>query len=152
MKCLLLSMELDDSFFMQKAYEQAEQAFEMDEVPVGAVVVIDQRIIARAHNLTERLKDVTAHAEMQAITAAAHFLNGKYLKGCTIYVTLEPCVMCLGALYWSQLRRIVYGASDPKRGFLQANLSPHPKTTVEKGVLEKEASELLNTFFRSKRK
>ena len=137
---------------MKQALIEAQKAYESDEVPVGAVVVVDQKIIARAHNLTERLTDVTAHAEMQAITSAANFLNGKYLKGCTIYVTLEPCVMCLGALYWSQLRRIVYGASDPKRGFLQANLSPHPKTTVEKGVLEKEASELLNTFFRSKRK
>ena len=143
---------LDDNYFMKQALIEAQKAYESDEVPVGAVVVVDQKIIARAHNLTERLTDVTAHAEMQAITSAANFLNGKYLKGCTIYVTLEPCVMCLGALYWSQLRRIVYGASDPKRGFLQANLSPHPKTTVEKGVMEKEASDLLNTFFRSKRK
>ena len=147
-----MEIRLDDNFFMKQALIEAQKAYESDEVPVGAVVVVDQKIIARAHNLTERLTDVTAHAEMQAITSAANFLNGKYLKGCTIYVTLEPCVMCLGALYWSQLRRIVYGASDPKRGFLQANLSPHPKTTVEKGVLEKEASELLNTFFRSKRK
>ena len=143
---------LDDNYFMKQALIEAQKAYESDEVPVGAVVVVDQKIIARAHNLTERLTDVTAHAEMQAITSAANFLNGKYLKGCAIYVTLEPCVMCLGALYWSQLRRIVFGASDPKRGFLQANLSPHPKTTVEKGVMEKEASELLNTFFRSKRK
>ena len=143
---------LDDNYFMKQALIEAQKAYESDEVPVGAVVVVDQKIIARAHNLTERLTDVTAHAEMQAITSAANFLNGKYLKGCTIYVTLEPCVMCLGALYWSQLRRIVYGASDPKRGFLQANLSPHPKTTVEKGVMENEASDLLNTFFRSKRK
>ena len=147
-----MEIRLDDNFFMKQALIEAQKAYESDEVPVGAVVVVDQKIIARAHNLTERLTDVTAHAEMQAITSAANFLNGKYLKGCTIYVTLEPCVMCLGALYWSQLRRIVYGASDPKRGFLQANLSPQPKTTVEKGVLEKEASELLNTFFRSKRK
>ena len=147
-----MEIRLDDNFFMKQALIEAQKAYESDEVPVGAVVVVDQKIIARAHNLTERLTDVTAHAEMQAITSAANFLNGKYLKGCTIYVTLEPCVMCLGALYWSQLRRIVYGASDPKRGFLQANLSPHPKTTVEKGVMEKEASDLLNTFFRSKRK
>ena len=147
-----MEIRLDDNYFMKQALIEAQKAYESGEVPVGAVVVVDQKIIARAHNLTERLTDVTAHAEMQAITSAANFLNGKYLKGCTIYVTLEPCVMCLGALYWSQLRRIVYGASDPKRGFLQANLSPHPKTTVEKGVLEKEASELLNTFFRSKRK
>ena len=147
-----MEIRLDDNYFMKQALIEAQKAYESGEVPVGAVVVVDQKIIARAHNLTERLTDVTAHAEMQAITSAANFLNGKYLKGCTIYVTLEPCVMCLGALYWSQLSRIVFGASDPKRGFLQANLSPHPKTTVEKGVLEKEASELLNTFFRSKRK
>jgi len=147
-----MEIRLDDNFFMKQALIEAQKAYESDEVPVGAVVVVDQKIIARAHNLTERLTDVTAHAEMQAITSAASFLNGKYLEGCTIYVTLEPCVMCLGALYWSQLSRIVFGASDPKRGFLQANLNPHPKTTVEKGVMEKEASELLNTFFRSKRK
>ena len=147
-----MEIRLDDNYFMKQALIEAQKAYESGEVPVGAVVVVDQKIIARAHNLTERLTDITAHAEMQAITSAANFLNGKYLKGCTIYVTLEPCVMCLGALYWSQLSRIVFGASDPKRGFLQANLSPHPKTTVEKGVLEKEASELLNTFFRSKRK
>ena len=147
-----MEIRLDDNFFMKQALIEAQKAYESDEVPVGAVVVVDQKIIARAHNLSERLTDVTAHAEMQAITSAANFLNGKYLKGCTIYVTLEPCVMCLGALYWSQLSRIVFGASDPKRGFIQANLSPHPKTTVEKGVMEKEASDLLNTFFRSKRK
>ncbi len=147
-----MEIRLDDNYFMKQALIEAQKAFESDEVPVGAVVVVDQKIIARAHNLTERLTDVTAHAEMQAITSAANFLNGKYLKGCAIYVTLEPCVMCLGALYWSQLSRIVFGASDPKRGFLQANLSPHPKTTVEKGVMENEASDLLNTFFRSKRK
>jgi tRNA(adenine34) deaminase len=147
-----MEIRLDDNYFMKQALIEAQKACESNEVPVGAVVVVDQKIIARAHNLTERLTDVTAHAEMQAITSAANFLNGKYLKGCTIYVTLEPCVMCLGALYWSQLSRIVFGASDPKRGFLQANLSPHPKTTVEKGVMENEASDLLNTFFRSKRK
>lgn len=147
-----MEIRLDDNYFMKQALIEAHKAYESGEVPVGAVVVVDQKIIARAHNLTERLTDVTAHAEMQAITSAANFLNGKYLKGCTIYVTLEPCVMCLGALYWSQLSRIVFGASDPKRGFLQANLGPHPKTTVEKGVMEKEASDLLNTFFRSKRK
>ncbi len=147
-----MEIRLDDNYFMKQALIEAQKAYESGEVPVGAVVVVDQKIIARAHNLTERLTDVTAHAEMQAITSAANFLNGKYLKGCTIYVTLEPCVMCLGALYWSQLSRIVFGASDHKRGFIQANLSPHPKTAVEKGVLEKEASDLLNTFFRSKRK
>jgi len=150
-KCLLLSMELDDSYFMQKAYEQAELAFEMDEVPVGAVVVIDQRIIARAHNLTERLKDVTAHAEMQAITAAAHFLNGKYLKGCTLYVTLEPCVMCMGALYWSQLDRVVFGASDLKRGFASQGLQVHPKTKIQGGVLAEDSGALMERFFKNKR-
>ena len=151
MKCLLLSMELDDSYFMQKAYEQAEQAFEMDEVPVGAVVVIDQRIIARAHNLTERLKDVTAHAEMQAITAAAHFLNGKYLKGCTLYVTLEPCVMCMGALYWTQLDRLVFGASDSKRGFASQGVLAHPKTKIQGGVLAEDSGALMEHFFKNKR-
>ena len=158
MKCLLLSMELDDAYFMQKAYEQAELAFEMDEVPVGAVVVIDQRIIARAHNLTERLKDVTAHAEMQAITAAAHFLNGKYLKGCTLYVTLEPCVMCMGALYWSQLDRVVFGASDPKSGVCGStiDLSSKPifnhQISVSGGVLEHECKNILQSFFKLRRK
>ena len=144
-------MELDDSYFMQKAYEQAEQAFEMDEVPVGAVVVIDQRIIARAHNLTERLKDVTAHAEMQAITAAAHFLNGKYLKGCTLYVTLEPCVMCMGALNWTQLDRVVFGASDPKRGFASQGVIAHPKTKIQGGVLAEDSGALMERFFKDKR-
>ena len=121
-------MELDDVYFMKLALQEAEQAAALDEVPVGAVVVVDQRVIARAHNLTERLHDVTAHAEMQALTSAAHFLNGKYLVGCTLYVTLEPCVMCAGALAWSQLNRVVYGASDPKRGFQQAaNRSCIPK-------------------------
>ena len=126
-------MDLNDEYFMKKALEQAEMAFELDEVPVGAVVVVGQRIIARAHNLTERLKDVTAHAEMQAITAAAHFLNGKYLKGCTLYVTLEPCVMCMGALYWSQLDRIVFGAADPKRGFVAKGSKPTPKPKSKGG-------------------
>ena len=111
-------MQLDDEYFMRKALEEAEAAYAADEVPVGAVIVIDQRIIARGYNLTERLIDVTAHAEMQAITSAANFLGGKYLKGCTLYVTLEPCVMCMGALYWSQIDRIVFGAEDPKRGAL----------------------------------
>jgi tRNA(adenine34) deaminase len=144
-------MELDDTYFMKKALEQAEIAFEQDEVPVGAVVVVNQRIIARAHNLTERLKDVTAHAEMQAITAAANYLNGKYLKGCTLYVTLEPCVMCTGALYWSQLDRIVFGASDQKRGFLSQGAKPHPKTKIAGGVLSEKSAELMEKFFKSKR-
>lgn len=108
-------MTLDDTYFMRKALEEAQKAFDGDEVPVGAVIVIDQKIIARSHNLTERLNDVTAHAEMQAITSAANFLGGKYLKGCTLYVTLEPCVMCMGALYWSQLQRVVFGGYDTQR-------------------------------------
>ena len=113
---VFLSMELDDTYFMQQAMAEAQKAFDADEVPVGAVVVVADRIIARAHNLTERLKDVTAHAEMQAITSAANFLNGKYLTGCTLYVTLEPCIMCAGALVWSKLDRIVFAASDAHRG------------------------------------
>ena len=144
-------MQLDDQYFMRKALDEAERAYAIDEVPVGAVVVIDQKIIARAHNLTERLNDVTAHAEMQAITSAANFLGGKYLKGCTIYVTLEPCVMCMGGLYWSQLGRIVYAASDPKRGALSQAVHPHPKTTCLGGVMEAEAADLLLRFFQKKR-
>ena len=122
---------------MQKAIQQAEMAFERDEVPVGAVVVCRDRIIARAHNLTEALNDVTAHAEMQAITAAADSLGGKYLNDCTLYVTVEPCVMCAGAIGWSQLGRLVYGAADPKRGFsVYAPNALHPKTEVVSGVME----------------
>lgn len=136
---------------MKHALAEAEKAFQKDEVPVGAVVVVDQRIIARAHNLTEQLNDVTAHAEMQAITAAAHFLNGKYLKECTLYVTLEPCVMCMGALYWSQLKRLVFGAFDPQRGFQQAQVMPHPKTQITSGVLASEAELLMQDFFKQKR-
>lgn len=144
-------MQLDDNFFMQKALLEAATAFEAGEVPVGAVVVVDQKIIARAHNLTERLQDVTAHAEMQAITSAAHFLGGKYLKGCTLYVTLEPCAMCMGALYWSQLDRVVFGATDPRRGYQCQGLSPHPKTAVTGGILAAEAAALLQRFFVKKR-
>lgn len=147
------SMEflLDDSYFMKQALVEAQKAFEKDEVPVGAVVVIQDKIIARAHNLTEQLHDVTAHAEMQAITSAANFINGKYLKGCTLYVTLEPCVMCAGALYWSQLERVVFGAGDPKRGFVSAGVGLHPKTIYTQGVMQTEASDLLQLFFRKKR-
>ena len=145
-------MELDDVYFMKLALQEAEQAAALDEVPVGAVVVVDQRVIARAHILTERLHDVTAHAEMQALTSAAHFLNGKYLVGCTLYVTLEPCVMCAGALAWSQLNRVVYGASDPKRGFQQVGIALHPKTTVTPGILQEESKALLDHFFARKRK
>ena len=144
-------MQLGDQYFMRKALEEAEKAYESDEVPVGAVIVVNQRIIARAHNLTERLNDVTAHAEMQAITSAANFLGGKYLKGCTLYVTLEPCVMCMGALYWSQLDRIVYAASDPKRGALAQGVNPHPKSICIGGLMQEAAADLLQRFFQKKR-
>ncbi len=141
----------DDTFFMKKALLQAELAFEKGEIPVGAVIVVDQRIIAQAHNLTETLNDVTAHAEMQAITSAANFLGGKYLQDCTLYVTLEPCQMCAGALYWSQISRIVYGAKDEQRGYQTMGTSLHPKTVVEGGVLAEEAAKLLKRFFIEKR-
>lgn len=141
----------DDNYFMKRALQEAEAAFEKGEVPVGAIIVVQHRIIARAHNLTEQLNDVTAHAEMQAITAAANFLGGKYLSECTLYVTLEPCQMCAGALYWSQISKIVYGAPDPERGFLAMNTKLHPKTQVVGGVMEQEATELLKSFFIQKR-
>ena len=142
----------DDSYFMKKALQEAEHAFEQDEIPVGAVIVIKDRIIARAHNLTEKLNDVTAHAEMQAITAAANLLGGKYLNDCVLYVTLEPCVMCAGALGWSQMGKIVYGAQDEKRGYNKyADKALHPKTEVLGGVLETECRELMQEFFRQKR-
>ena len=144
-------MQLDDHYFMRKALEEAELAFAADEVPVGAVIVIDQRIIARAHNLTERLTDVTAHAEMQAITSAANFLGGKYLKGCTLYVTLEPCLMCMGALYWSHLDRIVFGADDPKRGALNSGARPHPNQGIG-GVMAEEALIYCNNFSKKDKK
>lgn len=130
-----------DEYFMKIALQEAEMAFEKDEIPVGAVIVIDNKVIARGHNLTEILNDVTAHAEMQAITAAANFLDGKYLTGCTLYVTLEPCQMCAGALYWSQISKIVFGASDEHRGFEKMGTQLHPKTTVVRGVLTEEASD-----------
>lgn len=141
----------DDTYFMKKALQEAEDAFEKGEIPVGAVVVINDRIIARAHNLTELLNDVTAHAEMQAITAAANFLGGKYLQNCTLYVTLEPCQMCAGALYWSQISKIVYGARDNERGCIALKTKLHPKTKMVGGVLADEASELLKRFFIQKR-
>ncbi|WP_262707157.1 nucleoside deaminase [Mariniphaga sediminis] len=141
-----------DEYFMKKAFSEALQAFEKGEVPVGAVVVANGKIIARAHNLTETLNDVTAHAEMQAITAAANLLGGKYLGDCTLYVTLEPCAMCAGALGWAQTGKIVYGASDPKRGFRKfAPKALHPKTELIGGVLETECSELMQEFFRERR-
>ena len=141
-----------DEYFMKKALQEAEMAFEKDEIPVGAVIVIDNKVIARGHNLTEMLVDVTAHAEMQAITAAANFLGGKYLVGCTLYVTLEPCQMCAGALYWSQISKIVFGASDEHRGFEKMGTQLHPKTTVVSGIMANEASELMKRFFAKKRK
>jgi tRNA(adenine34) deaminase len=141
-----------DEYFMKKALQEAEMAFEKGEIPVGAIIVVDNIVIARGHNLTEMLHDVTAHAEMQAITAAANYLGGKYLMGCTLYVTLEPCQMCAGALYWSQISKIVFGASDENRGFEKMGTQLHPKTLVKRGVMEKEASELMKRFFVERRK
>ena len=142
----------NDEYFMKKAFAEALQAFEKDEIPVGAVVVSKGKIIARAHNLTETLTDVTAHAEMQAITAASNLLGGKYLTDCILYVTLEPCVMCAGALAWSQIGKIVYGASDEKRGYQKlAAKAVHPKTEVVGGVLAAECGELIQEFFKAKR-
>lgn len=141
-----------DEYFMAEAMKEAQQAFDQDEVPVGAIVVIQNKIIARAHNLTELLNDVTAHAEMQAITSAANYLGGKYLDECTLYVTLEPCIMCGGALYWSQIKRIVFGAKDEKRGYGSLNKNIlHPKTEVVSGVLADHSSKLLKNFFLKKR-
>ena len=137
---------------MLRALEQAQMAADRDEVPVGVVVVCQDRIIARGHNLTETLNDVTAHAEMQAVTAAANALGGKYLSDCTLYVTVEPCVMCAGALAWAQVGRIVYGAADPKRGYsVYAPEALHPRTQVTAGVLDEECGELMRQFFKSKR-
>jgi len=136
---------------MRKALEEAQKAFDADEIPVGAVVVANDQIIARAHNFTEKLNDVTAHAEMQAITSAADFLGGKYLKGCTMYITLEPCVMCAGALYGSQIDKIVFAASDEKRGASTVGELYHPKTKIVRGVLEEEGKELMLKFFQKKR-
>lgn len=141
----------NDEYFMKKALEEAQKAFDQDEIPVGAIVVAKGQIIARAHNFTEKLNDVTAHAEMQAITSAADFLGGKYLKGCTMYITLEPCVMCAGALYWSQIDKIVFAASDEKRGASTVGELYHPKTKIVRGVLENEGKELMQKFFQKKR-
>lgn len=141
----------DDTYFMKRALMEAETAFDKDEIPIGAVIVAENQIIARAHNLTETLNDVTAHAEMQAITAAANFLGGKYLKQCTLYVTIEPCQMCAGALYWSQIDKIVYGARDEQRGCISMETKLHPKTKMSGGVLAEEASQLLKRFFIQKR-
>lgn len=145
-------MDVSDEYFMREALKEAQKAFDADEVPVGAVVVCNGKIIARAHNLTERLNDVTAHAEMQAITSAANYLNGKYLNECILYITLEPCVMCAGALAWAQIGKIVYGAADTKRGFqLINNRLLHPRTTVVSGPLAEESAELIKRFFQAKR-
>ena len=141
-----------DEYYMKQALLEAHLAAKRDEVPIGAIIVCQGRIIARGHNLTETLTDVTAHAEMQAITAAAQFLGGKYLTVCTLYVTVEPCVMCAGALGWSQISRIVYGAADEKRGYFRfAPNALHPKTEVVKGVLEEECSKIMKEFFLLKR-
>ncbi|MBN8701734.1 MAG: nucleoside deaminase [Bacteroidetes bacterium] len=145
-------MQFSDEYFMREALKEAKKAFDADEVPVGAVIVSNNQIISRAHNLTERLNDVTAHAEMQAITAAANTLGGKYLNECTLYVTLEPCIMCAGAIMWGQFGKIVFGASDPKKGFLNLNQKVlHPKTNITNGILGEECAILLKTFFEKKR-
>ena len=141
-----------DEYFMNKALQEAQMAFDKGEIPVGAVIVIDNKVIARSHNLTEMLNDVTAHAEMQSITAAANFLGGKYLKDCTLYVTIEPCQMCAGALYWSQISKIIFGARDEQRGFITSGTQLHPKTQVIEGVMATECAKLMTDFFASKRK
>ena len=146
-------MELiSDEYFMKKALKEAYRAQEIDEVPVGAVIVYENRIIAKGHNLTEKLTDFTAHAEMQVFTSASEFLNSKYLNKCTLYVTLEPCVMCAGAAYWTRIGRFVFGASDKRRGFERIK-EPllHPKTIVTRGVLEEECSQIISDFFKKKR-
>jgi len=141
-----------DLFYMREALKEARKALEKDEVPIGAVVVCNDRIIARAHNLTETLRDATAHAEMQAFTSASDYLGGKYLPDCTLYVTIEPCTMCAGAAFWTQIPRVVYGAKDPKRGFsLFAPEALHPKATITGGVLAEECGTLVSEFFRKKR-
>jgi len=141
-----------DDYFMRKALLEAEAAYEKGEIPIGAVIVVNNQVIARSHNLTEMLHDVTAHAEMQSITAAANFLGGKYLRGCTLYVTIEPCQMCAGALYWSQVSRIVFGARDAERGYLNMGTKLHPKTQVTQGVMAEACGELMLRFFRERRK
>ena len=146
-------MEKDDEHFMQEALKEARKAFELDEVPVGAVIVCENKIIARAYNLSEKLTDSTAHAEMQAFTMASSFIGGKYLKECTLYVTIEPCPMCAGASFWTQMGKIVYGAKDEKRGY--STLSEkiiHPKTKIVSGILSEECGKLMSDFFKKKRK
>lgn len=142
----------NDIRYMQLAISEAKKAYAVGEIPVGCVIVADGQVVGRGHNLTETLDDVTAHAEIQAITAAAGYLGGKYLTQCTLYVTLEPCVMCAGAIGWAQIKRVVYGATDEKRGFTQfAPKALHPKCTVSSGILEQECKELIQTFFKKKR-
>ena len=141
----------DDTYFMKMAFQEAEEAFKKGEVPIGAVIVANNQIIARGYNLTETLNDVTAHAEMQAITAAANYLGGKYLLDCTLYVTLEPCQMCAGALFWSQISKIVFGARDEQRGCINLQTKLQPKTKIQGGIMEKESSQLLKKFFIEKR-
>ncbi len=141
----------DDTYFMKMALQEAKEAFKKGEVPIGAVIVANNQIIARGHNLTETLNDVTAHAEMQTITAAANYLGGKYLLDCTLYVTLEPCQMCAGALFWSQISKIVYGARDEQRGCINLKSKLHPKTKMQGGVMAEETSLLLKKFFIEKR-
>ena len=141
-----------DEYFMRQAIQEAQKAFDVGEIPVGCVVVCNNQVIGKGHNLTELLHDVTAHAEMQAITAAANFLGAKYLTECTLYVTLEPCLMCAGAIYWSPLGKLVYGASDEKRGFMKEGRHVlHPKTELTKGIFAEEASTLMKQFFINKR-
>ena len=140
-----------DEYFMREALKEAYKALEKDEVPVGAVVVVNNKIIGRGHNMTETLTDVTAHAEMQAITAASNFLGAKYLIDCTLYVTLEPCVMCAGALFWSQIGRVVYGAPDSKRGYELQGVKLHPRTETLGGIMEAECGGLISDFFKKKR-
>ena len=144
-----MTQEEKDIFYMQKALAEAKYAFEKDEIPVGAIIVSNDKIIARSHNLTQMLNDVTAHAEMQAITSAANHLGNKYLTECTLYVTLEPCQMCAGASYWTQIGKIVYGASEPKLGFTVLQTKLHPKTKVVSGVLKEECGFLLKKFLES---
>lgn len=143
---------MNHDYYMKLALQEAKEAYSAGEIPIGAIIVCQDRVIARAHNLCERLKDVTAHAEMQAITAAAEFLGGKYLNDCTLYVTVEPCVMCAGAIAWAQVKEVVYGASDEKRGYsILAPKALHPKTQVTSGVLENECAALMKSFFQDKR-
>ncbi len=149
---LNISPANSDELYMREALKLAQQAYDEQEVPIGAIIVAGGKIIGKGYNLTERLNDVTAHAEMQAFTAAANFLGGKYLKDCTLYVTVEPCVMCAGASYWTQISRIVYGARDEKRGYSSIHDKiTHPKTIVQSGVLEEECAQLIKSFFRNKR-